>query len=362
MTTIGTSLSGGVISAPKSKPKSLPQNNIRFDFFYATLTLLFVFGLFLDGWAHNHGMVDNTFFTPWHGVLYGSVGLIALTLFGTHIRNMGKGYTTFPYVPRGYALSMIGVVLFFIGGGFDFLWHSLFGFEANIETLISPAHTLLATAAFLFVTGPLRAVWRRKDAKGWGELFPALASLTVVMSLLTFFTQFATFFGNPQVITPAGQMGNLQFFGDMSGIVSVMIPSALIMGVILVAIRRWELPFGALTVMLTANSALMYWMRYADRPYMLPIVGTAFATGLLADVLLRVLHPSTARPLALRAFAFIVPFVLSLSYYLAIVATVGTTWKVHLVLGGAIFAAVGCLFLSYVLVPPAFEIDSAEAA
>jgi hypothetical protein len=28
-----------------------------------------VAGIYLDGWAHNHGKVDS-FFTPWHAVLY----------------------------------------------------------------------------------------------------------------------------------------------------------------------------------------------------------------------------------------------------------------------------------------------------
>jgi hypothetical protein len=37
----------------------------------------FVAGLYLDGWAHNHGKVDNTFFTPWHAVFYSGYVAIA---------------------------------------------------------------------------------------------------------------------------------------------------------------------------------------------------------------------------------------------------------------------------------------------
>ncbi len=27
-------------------------------------------GVYLDGWAHHHGKVDDTFLTAWHAVLY----------------------------------------------------------------------------------------------------------------------------------------------------------------------------------------------------------------------------------------------------------------------------------------------------
>jgi hypothetical protein len=33
-------------------------------------------GIFLDGWAHAHGRVDESLFTPWHAVLAGIAGLL----------------------------------------------------------------------------------------------------------------------------------------------------------------------------------------------------------------------------------------------------------------------------------------------
>src|SRR4030095_3704312 len=33
-------------------------------------------GAFIDGWAHTHGRVDTTFFTPWHVTFY--TGFLAL--------------------------------------------------------------------------------------------------------------------------------------------------------------------------------------------------------------------------------------------------------------------------------------------
>lgn len=35
-----------------------------FDWLMVVLSTFFVSGLLLDGWAHAHGKVDNSFFTP----------------------------------------------------------------------------------------------------------------------------------------------------------------------------------------------------------------------------------------------------------------------------------------------------------
>src|SRR3712207_6778724 len=111
--------------------------------------------------------------------------------------------------PAGYGLSFGGGVVFLAGGLLDMLWHLLFGIEANIEALLSPAHLLLALGATLLISGPLRAGWQRpavvRGAR-WSEVLPALLSLTLVLALFAFFTQFA----HPQVdllatVRPDGQ-------------------------------------------------------------------------------------------------------------------------------------------------------------
>ena len=54
---------------------------------------------------------------------------------------------------------------------------TLFGFEVNIEALLSPTHLLLASSAILIMAGPFRAAWQRTDAvnaHNWRTLFPAL--------------------------------------------------------------------------------------------------------------------------------------------------------------------------------------------
>src|SRR2546426_11492837 len=60
--TVAVRADGGLNEAPGSA---------GFDWTIVALSGVFVSGLFLDGWAHAHGRVDQSFFTPWHAVFYG---------------------------------------------------------------------------------------------------------------------------------------------------------------------------------------------------------------------------------------------------------------------------------------------------
>src|SRR3954462_3862284 len=169
MATLNRSLQSKSLSSTRERP----AGSVRFDLSAALLALWFVVGLFVDGWAHNHGKVDSTFFTPYHALLYSGILATGLFLGITQFRNIGKGHAFSRALPYGYNLSLIGVALFFFGGGFDLLWHTLFGFEASMATLLSPSHLVLATAGFLIMSGPLRSAWQRsKVAPTWGNLLP----------------------------------------------------------------------------------------------------------------------------------------------------------------------------------------------
>jgi hypothetical protein len=285
-------------------------SSLRFDLLMAILGIIFVGGLYLDGWAHAHGMVDRTFFTPWHAVLY-----------------------------------LLGVPLFALGGVGDVFWHILFGFEVGIEPLLSPTHLVLALSGIFIMSGPLRAALRRSNSasrSGWPSLFPMILSLTAVWSVLTFFTEFAHPFVNTFLVTDG--LGN----GQQSwGVAGILLQAGLLMGLILLALRRWRLPWGTLTVMFTLNVTLLSFLQ--DEYRLIPV---ALAAAVVADVLLWWLRPSTTRFNELRIFAFVVPMVLYLFYFLALGLTEGIVWSIHLWLGSCILAGVAGFLLSYLLVGP----------
>jgi dipeptidyl aminopeptidase/acylaminoacyl peptidase len=159
------------------------------------LAALLIGGLDLDIWAHSHGRVDQSFFTPWHAVLYGAMALNGIVLGIVMARNvLRNGYPWRHALPAGYGLSLVGVIAFAIGGGLDLAWHTLFGIEEDIQALLSPTHLILATSAALILTGPLRSAAIRISGSTparWREFGPAVLSVSAVFTLLALFSQFA---------------------------------------------------------------------------------------------------------------------------------------------------------------------------
>lgn len=343
----------------RPQAREYARSSINFDLIIALLCTWFMVGLFVDGWAHNNGQVDNTFFTPWHGILYSGVASTGLFLAVTQMRNVGRGYGWWFALPQGYLLSLVGIVVFLLGGGIDFVWHETFGFEADRAALLSPAHLLLASAGFLILTGPVRAALARSrtdQAQGWLGFFPLILALTLLLALLLFFTSFI------HLHTTAwwaltGTAGNDEFFLDVVGITSAVVPAALSIGVILYAARRWgkQLPFGSLTFILVVTNALMFWLSLPLNPLPLPervaTLLAPLAAGLLGDVLLHLLDAGRGG-WRLSVLAFVVPFAYVLLFLVVLNNIEGMWWVIHLSLGTAFYAGFSGLFLSLLQLSP----------
>jgi hypothetical protein len=111
----------------------------------ALLGAVLVGGVYSDGWAHlNIGGMDS-FFTPWHGVLYGGFALLTLWLAWMAWRRRDRSDRWADRVPTGYGWGLVGVAVFAVGGLLDMVWHTIFGIEAGIDALVSPTHLLLLT-------------------------------------------------------------------------------------------------------------------------------------------------------------------------------------------------------------------------
>jgi len=336
--------------------RATPFGSIRFDWIATLFSTWVIGGLYLDGWAHEHGRVDNTFFTPWHAVLYG--GVFALFIFlGFHqVRNMSQGHAWQHALPAGYSLSLAGAFLFLLGGGLDFIWHTLFGIEVNLETLLSPTHLLLATSGVLMVSGPLRAAWQKRRSGEAGDLkmlWPMVISLTLVLSILTFFTQFVHPFH--EIYAGRNLPGNLSapsWMIQSLGIASILLQTALLMGVVLLAVRHGKLPFGALTVIIGVNNAMM--TLFHDRYLLVP---AALLGGIITDLLLSWLKPSETHQPRFALFAFAAPVIFYSLYYLMVELTQGIAWTIHFWLGSIFMAGIVGLFVSFLLVLPLRTVD-----
>lgn len=339
------------------------RSSLRFDAVAAILSMWFIGGSYLDGWAHIHVPDLETFFTPWHGVLYSGFFVLAFFLLGTWVRNRLHGRGWIDALPIGYELSMLGAALFVVGGVGDLIWHTLFGIEANLDALLSPTHLILASAAGLIVTGPLRAAWyrpqREMQAAGSWALFPAVLSLAVFYSLLTFFVEYAS----PFAETLAGMNAQSSIGGvyrtQALGIAGFLLQTAELMGILLFAMRRWKLPFGSLTVILTLNTLAMGLMHAgAFATGTAPIVGVGLAAGLIGDFLVWGLRPSKDRPGMFHWFGFLMPVCLFTLYFLALfIFGGGVSWTVHMWAGTIFLSGVAGLLLSYAVLPPAVPVE-----
>src|SRR2546421_432396 len=288
-----------------------PPSTVRFDWIMVLVTIWGIGGLFLDGWAHSNVPQLETFFTPWHAVLYSGYLAVAATLVIKTISNLKKassgerasgatlslvrripnrapGVTFLEAVPAGYGLSLLGVGIFALSGVADLTWHLLFGIERSVEALLSPTHLGLALGGGLVATGPLRAAWRRRDgadAGSWRHLGPVI--LTLNTGLMAVF--------NPEVVV-------------------------------------WLLP----------------------------------CAGLAADLLYKGLQPAEHRPESIRLFALAVPAILYLFYFLnlAIVEPLRfqsrITWSVHFWAGSIVLAGIVGFLLSYGMFPPLTPMEKQE--
>ncbi|GCE29343.1 hypothetical protein KDA_48270 [Dictyobacter alpinus] len=327
------------------------MSSLRYDWLAALLGILGTMGAYQDLWAHTHVPQLETFFTPWHAVLYGAFLLYAGFLAGTALLNHAKGYAWLRSMPRGYEIALVGVFIFAVSGVGDLIWHQLFGIEKNIEALLSPTHLGLGLGGFLMKLAPLRAAWyrsREEELLGWRALGPALLSLVCLLTAFTFFSWFANPFVFPVAAIKASGSLTIDFSIQGLGVASILLQVALLMGPLLLVVRRWQLPFGALTLVFTlmgvAASVPM------DTYYLLPVL---LLGGLGADLLLRMLKPASDRVGALRTFAFLAPIVLYLLYFIELALVARVAWTIHMWMGSCLLAGVVSLLLSYMLFSPA---------
>src|SRR5438105_14992862 len=85
-------------------PLVRPASSARLDWVTVALSTWFIGGVFVDGWAHNHIPQLESFFTPWHAVLYSGFAATALLTLGIFLRNIAAGFHWRSALPSGYGL------------------------------------------------------------------------------------------------------------------------------------------------------------------------------------------------------------------------------------------------------------------
>jgi hypothetical protein len=216
----------------------------------------------------------------------------------------------------------------------------------------------------LIASGPLRAAWYQPQASQ-ATRWRAILSLTL-LAIFSFFTSESHPFDHPWASVrlrplaldatalglpamPAASVGS-QELAETLGMSSILIQSGVLMGLLLLMIRRWGTQFslGRLAFVFALNGVGMG--VFHGTPWAGPV---ALVAGVVADRLYRWLQPDTGRPQRLRLWSAMVSVVLYSLYFLALLLLGGIWWPIHLWAGGIALAGVTGWLMSYLILPPA---------
>ena len=308
------------------------------------LSVWMVGGVFVDGWAHiNLPSTKETFFTPWHAVLYSGFFAVAAWMFLPVVRGTPRGWLG--RIHAGYGLAFVGLIVFAAGGAGDALWHTLFGIEVGIDALLSPTHILLLAGGLLVLTSPVRAAWHAIDepAPSFAAMLPALLSITLTAALVAFFFAYAwgAFDTSPAAPVPPAALnenapGHLEAERAIAyGLLSRLVTTVVLLGPLLYLTRRWRLPAGAFTLVFGSVSVLTFALGEAP----VELLAAPLVAGVTADVGLWRLASRSAGTWAVRGLAAGAALVLWAVHFAALAAAEGLGWTPEL-WGGAIAMAV----------------------
>lgn len=299
------------------QPAPHASANGRFAWAVTATHLWILAGLFLDGWFHIHRPGGESFFTPWHGILYSGVAAtVAVHLLQQH---RAGGMTP------GYGPSLAGGLVVGAAGLVDMVWHTVFGVEADLNALLSPPHLLLITAGTLVFAGPLRAALRAPAGTPGG--LPTALSAAFVVTGLGFFTQYSNPF--TQVYAQVGDAPALlevRELREVAGVAGIIVFASLVAGAIAILRAGTTLVPGSLAVVVAVPSLFLVTQQETYR-----FVPAVLVVALLVELGARPLSPALAGLLASTA--------LTTAWVLTTVTTRDVAWSRELLTGSVGSAA-----------------------
>lgn len=245
-----------------------------------------VAGLQLDAWAHATIPELETFWTPWHAVLYSGIAACGGVLAWLVHRQLPPRPTVGALLalPPALRVAVAGMALLLVGGGIDTLWHNLFGIEQELEIFVSPSHVLIILGMVLVAAGPalMRASLPDGGRPGVGDTVLVLASALLAGLPLQIFTLHANVLGWPHLGSgehPMPVIGTdaLAVHGYVTSTVLLLVP-------VLLTGRRWTLPVGIAPVLVGVPAATL-WVIFGEGDGWYPVAVTLAAV--LTEIVLR---------------------------------------------------------------------------
>jgi hypothetical protein len=264
-------------------------------------------------------------------------------------------------IPLRYPFAVAGIAVATVGLVGDAIWHSVFGEETGVARVIAPFHLLLFAGAGGLLAAPLRSAWHAPEhypaRSSFRTILPPLISLTLLTALGSFMFQWLSAFLNwtPSLTLdriPAGLAAHETVQGtvEFADAARIIVTSLLLIAPVLLALRRWRLPFGSVTFLFTSVAVMMTGLAEFRLGW---TILAAAAGGAVADVLIRALDPSPARPVTYRVLAVLTPIALWVVYFIILSRAYDIHWPTDLWLGVTGLAGLTGGLLSFLAVPPA---------
>ncbi|HYK85823.1 MAG TPA: hypothetical protein VEV19_10670 [Ktedonobacteraceae bacterium] len=335
------SVSHAYTQAQPQPAKARPLISSRlFSWCFLVACYCLLLGITLDAWAHNHVPRLETFFTPWHAVLYSGLLSTALILPGTILINRLRGASWRDAVPFGYAIAVVGVIGSILGGLGDMTWHILFGVEQNVDAQFSPTHIALMLFFGLLIISPYYALYSGKRS-------------TTPLMLVLSFTLFLTYWSiisqtaHPYTRFWLTDTSKVDPQGLILAVVSYVFQGGFLAIFSMYTIRRWRLFPGFYTLALTISALPIATMR--DTYIVIPI---ALVSGILIDCAYRLLRPTMQRKEHFRLFIALVPGLWLTTYTITLCLAYGTVWSAHMLGGSIVVTIIISWLLSGLFFPP----------
>jgi len=328
--------------------------------------LWLIVGVFIDGYHHQTDVLES-FFTPWHAMLYSGFAASAAWMLYLVWRN--AQLTKQPIlqaIPAGYGAGLLGVAVFLLGGVGDLTWHEIFGIERDIAALLSPSHLLLLIGILLIVTSPLRQYWMLSPhtRPSFRVFIPVLLSASFVAAMMGFFLMYswelremvpAQMWHDRYLsrFIPTSSGGEELLLQDLQirGIMNILVTTGVLLFPIYWLMKRWQLPFGSVAVLCTLPNVFVSMLDAFEGWPILPLV---LLVGLIGDL---ILLGGRRR----RLFAIALPILLWGSYFIVLAQLKGMWWPAE-TWGGAIVLSAIVSYALHTLSAPSVTTGTNDSA
>ena len=279
-----------VREAPAAARGARPTTTWREDLTAMIIAIWPITALFFDGRNHNNKTGQESFFSVAHVVLYTGMTVFAIYVASLIVRYQREAGADparlafdFKAIPVGYGVSIIGLCILGVAGPADLTWHSVYGFEINIEAIVSPPHLALFLGGLLVSSTGIRSMWAKPDiAPTMRRYLPALLSGILFIAMVNFITMYLSAWMTNVAPTKAfvhdlkrfpdvmsnqhiGLSEGLRGYGDNlfpyhyytvgQSLASIVISTIVLLGPTLLILRRWRVPEWTFTITYLAFGA-----------------------------------------------------------------------------------------------------------